>query len=405
MDFQYMAYNRKQELIKGKVSASSEAAALDLLNYAGLRALSLKEANPFISIGVKKFTSAFSRINPKEIVMFSRQLALLIESGVDIAASFDLLQEQIPNRSLKRILLDVSNDIRTGTKLSQAMEKHPKAFSPFYCRTISIAEQTGNLELALRQMADYIEKGNVSAKKVQNAFVYPVIVFVLAIVVIAVLITFVLPAFADFYDALGTDLPTVTLVLMAIVDFLLSYGLIMLAVIVGVAVVGYVYTRTSTGRYQWDRIMLGMPMWGRIIILSELSLCCRNIAVLFRAGVPLPDIMTLVISNTKNRVVSRALTEVREEMLGGQGLARPMSQRPIFLPLMVQMTAVGESTGNLDNTLDTVAQSYEMEATDRTDSLIAAIQPTMTIVMGAIVGFIAVSLIATMYSITGSVGV
>ncbi|PJB49606.1 MAG: type II secretion system F family protein, partial [Chloroflexi bacterium CG_4_9_14_3_um_filter_45_9] len=139
-------------------------------------------------------------------------------------------------------------------------------------------------------------------------------------------------------------------------------------------------------------------------VLNELSRCCRTISLLFHAGLPLPEIMTLAISGSSNKVVSRALTEVREEMLKGQGLARPMSRNPVFLPLMVQMAAVGEGTGNLDNTLDTVAQSYEMEADDRTAALTAMITPAMTIFMGGLVGFIALALISTMYSILGSAG-
>ena len=166
---------------------------------------------------------------------------------------------------------------------------------------------------------------------------------------------------------------------------------------------GLAYSRTPAGRYQWDKLKIGLPMMGRIIILSELSHCCRTMSLLFRAGVSLPEIMTLAISGSNNKVVSGALTEVREEMLKGQGLARPMSQNRVFLPLMVQMAAVGEGTGNLDNTLETVAQSYEMEADDRTNRLISMIQPAMTLVMGGLVGFIALALISTMYSMLGSV--
>jgi len=189
---------------------------------------------------------------------------------------------------------------------------------------------------------------------------------------------------------------------MAMVNWLLDWGLILLGVIIGVLVGGYLYIKTPPGAYQRDRLILRLPMLGRITILSELSRCCRTISTLFRAGVPMPEIMALAISNSTNRVVSRALTEVRQEVLGGQGLARPMSRRPIFLPLMVQMAAVGENTGNLDNTMDTVAQSYDMEANERTNALIAAIPPLTTVFLGAVVGLIAVTLISTMYSIVGT---
>jgi len=402
MDFRYVGYTADKKLVKGKVNAGNEEAALDLLSYSGCKVLSLKQITPFFSAG--KLTATFSKINPREMIMFSRQLALLVEAGSDIAAALDLLSGQITNRMLKNIVREVVADIRGGLRISQTLQKHPKAFSALYCRTIAVSEETGNLESGLRQMADYIEKQATSSKKIKSALTYPIIVLVLAVVVIAVLVTFVMPAFIGLYSSLGAELPGITRALLAIVKFLLRYGIFILAGIVAVVVVGFAYTRTSTGRYQWDKLNLSLPMVGRITILNELSRCCRTISLLFHAGLPLPEIMTLAISGSSNKVVSRALTEVREEMLKGQGLARPMSRNPVFLPLMVQMAAVGEGTGNLDNTLDTVAQSYEMEADDRTAALIAMVTPAMTIFMGGLVGFIALALISTMYSILGSAG-
>jgi Type II secretory pathway, component PulF len=403
MDFRYVGYTEDRRLVKGKVNASGEEAALDMLSYSGYKVLNLKQVTPFFN--TEKLTAAFSQINPREMIMFSRQLALLIEAGSDIVSALDLLRGQISNRTLRNIVVEVVTDIRGGLRLSQALEKHPKAFSSLYCRTIAVSEETGNLESGLRQMADYIEKQATASKKIHSALLYPIIVFVLAIIVIAVLVTFVMPAFINLYGSLGAELPAVTRALLAIVNFLLDYGLFILAGIAAIVVIGFGYTRTPAGKYRWDKLKLSFPKMGRIIILNELGHCCRTMSLLFRAGVPLPEIMTLAISGSGNKVVSRALTEVREEMLKGQGLARPMSQKRVFLPLMVQMTAVGEGTGNLDNTLETVAESYEMEADDRTNMFISLIQPAMTLFMGALVGFIAVALISTMYSILGSVGV
>lgn len=403
MNFQYVGYTEDNKLAKGKVTASSEEAALELLDYSGYKVLNLKQITPFLD--TEKLSSAFSTVSPREIIMLSRQMALMVEGGNDIVSALDLVQGQLTNRVLRNILAEVITDIRGGFRLSQAMQKHPKAFSPLYCRTIAVNEETGNLESGLRQMADYIEKQAATTKKIQSAMLYPIIVLVLAIIVIAVLVTFVMPTFINLYSSLGAELPAVTRALLAIVDFLLNYGLFLLAGLAAILVIGFAYTRTPVGRYQWDKLKLRFPLLGRIIILSELSRCCRTISLLFHAGVPLPEIMTLAISGSSNKVVSMALTEVREDMLKGQGLSRPMSQNPIFLPLMVQMAGVGESTGNLDTTLDTVAQSYEMEGNDRTDTLVSLITPATTIIMGGIVGFIALALVSTMYSMLGSVGV
>jgi type IV pilus assembly protein PilC len=401
MDFRYVAYTQDRKLVRGKVSASGEEAALDLLSYSGYNVLSLQKLTPFFN--AEKLSSAFSKINPNDMVMFSRQLALLVEAGSDIVSALELLRGGLTNRTLRKIVSEVVVDLRSGLRLSQALEKHPRAFSPLYCRTIVTSEETGNLERGLRIMADHIEKQTIAAKKVKNALIYPVIVLVLAIAVIAIMVTFVMPSFIGLYAALGAELPTVTKVLLAIVNFLLDYGLFILAGIAAVVVAGFAYSRTPAGRYQWDKFKLSLPQIGRITIVSELSRCCRTISLLFRAGVALPDIMSLTISGSGNRVVARALTEVRQEMLRGQGLARPMSRNPVFLPMMVQMASVGEGTGSLDITLDTVAQSYEMEADDRTNALIAMITPTMTIIMGGLIGFIALALVTTMYSMLGQV--
>lgn len=401
MDFQYVAYNQQKELIKGKVNAPSEAVALDLLGYGGLKILSLKEVKPLINM--EKVRAASYKVSPREVVMFSRQMALMLESGFDIAASLDLLEEQIANRALKRAVNQIARDIRNGIKPSQAFAKHPIAFSPLYCRTIAIAEETGYMEKSLRQMADHIEKNANTASKVRGAFIYPIIVLVLAVLVIAVLVLFVVPSFETLYESLDTDLPLITRILLSVTGFLTDWGLYMLLGVVGVIVAVYLATRSDDGKFQRDKAILRLPMFGRLVILSELSRCAHTISTLFKAGVPLPEVITLAANSSTNKVVQRALTEVRQEMLQGNGLSRPMSERPVFLPLIVQMASVGENTGNLDSTMDTVAQSYDMEATERINTLTALITPATTLIMGGIVAFIAVALVSTMYGVMGAV--
>jgi len=402
MDFEYLAYTKERQLLKGKISAVSEEGAINALNYSDLRVVSLKTVTPFFNFG--RLTAAFTTIKPKEVVMFSKQLALLLESGTDVVAALELLQGQITNRALQTIMREVIIAVRGGAKLSQAMARHPKAFSRLYCRTVAIGEETGNLEQVLRQMADYIEKEALAAKKVKSAMIYPIIVVLLVIMVIAIMVFFVMPNFMGLYGALGAQLPLATRALLAVTGFLLSYWWAILVAVLGVAAGLYAYIKTPVGRYWWDSLKLKMPLLGPVTLFSELSRYANTVATLFRAGVPLPEIMTLSIDNAENKVIVNALTTVRDEMLRGQGLSRPMSRNPIFPALIVQMAAVGEGTGNLDATMDTVAQSYEMEANDRTDALIAAITPVTTIIMGAIVGFIALALVSAMYGVFGQIG-
>jgi type IV pilus assembly protein PilC len=402
MDFEYLAYTKEKQLLKGKISAISEEAAITTLGYSDLRVMSLKTVTPFFNVG--RLTAAFTTIKPKEVVMFSKQLALLIEAGTDVVAALELLQGQITNRALQTMVKEVIVAVRGGAKLSQAMSRHPKAFSRLYCRTVAIGEETGNLEQVLRQMANYIEKEALAAKKVKSAMIYPIIVVLLVIMVIAVMVFFVMPNFMGLYGALGAELPMATRALLAISGFLLSYWWAILLAVLGVAAGLYAYIKTPTGRYWWDSFKLKMPLLGNVILFSELARYANTIATLFRAGVPLPEIMTLSIDNAQNKVIADALTTVRDEMLKGQGLSRPMSRNSIFPALIVQMAAVGEGTGNLDATMDTVAQSYEMEANDRTDALIAAITPATTVIMGGIVAFIALALVSAMYGVFGQMG-
>lgn len=402
MEFQYIAYTSDRKLVKGKLSATDEGAAASLLNYGGYQLVSLKTITPFLNLG--SVTGRFSKVKPREIIMFSRQLALLLESGTDIVTALELLQSQSTNRGFKAIIGRVASDIRGGSSLSTALSKHPQAFPEIYHRTIAAGEQGGNMEIVLRQMADYMEKGVLTEKKVKNALKYPMGLAIVAVVVVIILVVFVMPTFIDLYGAFGVELPAATRILLDVSAWLLDYGLFIILAAVAVIIVGYLYRRSPAGRYQWDKLMLSLPVIGRINILNELSRACRTMALLFKVGLPLPEIMSMVIHGSNNKVMVESLTEVQQELIRGQGLSKPMSRNKLFLPLMVQMVGVGEETGNLDSTLNTVAQSYEVESDDRTSSAVGLIQPAMIIGIAVIIGFIAVSLISAMYSIYGQLG-
>lgn len=402
MNYSYVAYTEDRKLVKGKLSATSEEAAADLLSYGGYQVVSLKSVVPFFD--KEKLLARFSRIKPREIIMFSRQLALLLESGTDIVSSLELLQSQITNQTLKKMIGEVASDIRGGSSLSTALSEHPRAFSQMYHRAIAAGEQGGNLEVVLRQMADYMERGANTEKRVKNALTYPIVIAIIAVVVIAILITVVLPSFISLYTSFGAELPLITRILVGLTDWLGDYGLYLLLVIAAAAGIGYGYIKTPAGKYQWDKLLLHIPIIGRINLLNELSRCCRTMALLYKVGLPLPEIMTLAINGSNNKVMIEALTEVQQELIRGEGLSRPMEKREIFLPMMVQMVGVGEETGNLDNTLITVAKGFEAEADDRTNVAVGLIQPTMTVILGAVVAFIALALVSAMYAVYGQVG-
>jgi len=206
------------------------------------------------------------------------------------------------------------------------------------------------------------------------------------------------------YSTLGAELPLATKLLLAMVNWFQSYVVYLFMVLAAVSILAVIYTRTPAGKYQWDRLVLSLPLLGRIIQLNELIRCCRSMAVLFRSGLPLTEIMSMTIEGSGNRVMRDALTSVQQDMLKGEGLSRPMANNGLFLPMMVQMVRVGEETGNLDVTLLATAQAYEAEADDKTRALIGVIQPAMTLGIGLVVAFITIALLSAMYSVFGQIG-
>jgi type IV pilus assembly protein PilC len=399
MQYQYVAASEAGDIVKGKIAAASESAVADMMNFAGFRLINLKPYVPFFSLG--KLSTQFFPVKPSDIIMFFRQLALLLESGINIITSLDLLRAQMGSRSLKKVLGDIVNDIRGGTQLSVSMARHPDIFPPMAIRSLSIGEQTGGLETMLRQISDYMEREIATQKGIKGALMYPMIAGAVAIVVVAILMIVVLPAFAGLYSDLGAQLPAITRMMMSISDFLRANIMtILLALLIGFGT-AVIYIKTPNGRFQYDKLLLKIPMLGRVRLLNELSRACRSISLLYTAGLPLTEIMPMVVQGSSNRVMAEALYDVQKEMLKGEGLAKPMSKNPLFLPMMVQMVRVGEETGTLDSSILAVAQYYEAEAQEKTKTIIGIIPPVMTIIIAGFVGLIAVSMVSAMYGMYG----
>ena len=401
MDYTYFGYTESRQLVKGKISASDEKSAADMLENVGYRVIQLKPVIPF----APTFGTIFQpKVKTAEMITFSRQLALLLESGVGIIQALDLLQAQTPDRNLRKILIQVVSDLRGGRTLSVAMAQHPRVFSTIYCKMIAVGEQTGALEEVLRSLADYAERESAAVAKVKQALTYTAIVFALAVVVAVIMVTVLLPPLVDLFRKLGGDLPITTRLLISGIDFLRNYGLYVLVGIVVLVILGFLYTRTVNGRYNRDKLLIKLPVIGRLLLLTELARCCRSLSLLFKSGLPMPEIMSLTAQASNNQVVTRALGGIEQDMLKGQGLATPMRMRRVFLPLMVEMTRVGEETGNLDQSLIIVAENYEIEADRRTQTVLGMIEPIMTIMVGAGVGFLALSVFMPLYGMLKLVG-
>jgi type IV pilus assembly protein PilC len=397
--YAYVAYNEKKEIVKGKLEAKNETQANELLDYAGYQLINLRLISTFPTYD--KLMLQLMPIKPAEIILFYRQMALLIDTGLNIVTALELLEAQTTRRSFRSILGEMIADIRSGNQLSSAMSRHPEIFPSVHCQSLKVGEQTGGLEVILRQMADHMEKQLNSSKGVKNAMTYPIIASIVAVVVVVIMVVFVFPVFKGLYSSMNVQLPFLASLMLSLGDQLRQYGIYILAALIIAVIAGLAYIKTSKGRYQWDTLALRFPVVGRINHLNELARLSRNVSVLFKSGLSLTEILPLAIKSSNNKVMTEALISIRDDMLGGEGLSRPMAKHTIFLPMMVQMVRVGEETGNLDTTLLSVAQSYEAEAEDRTKAMIAMIQPVMTIIIAGVVGLMALSLVSAMYSMYG----
>jgi type IV pilus assembly protein PilC len=400
MAYEYIAYNTNREVVKGRLEAITDKAATELLDLAGYQVIKLKPYVPFFNRD--KLVDSMYQVKTPEIVLLYRQLAMLLEAGTNIGSSLEMLQEQSNNPLLKKVLRVVVADVRGGTQFSEALTKHPKVFPSVYCQLLGIGEQSGDLEKLLRQVADYMEKEEITAKETKGALVMPGITASIALVVVILMIVFVLPTFGKMYSSLGAELPPIAKFFMDMGEFIKNNGVYVLGVMVALITGIYLYLKTPGGRFQYDKLTLRLPLFGRIKLLSELSRYCRSMSLLFHAGMPLSEVMPLIIKGSGNKVLAKALTEVEKDMVKGEGLSKPMSKNKLFLPMMVQMVKVGEETGSLDTTLQAVAQSYEAEASDKIHSLIGLIQPVMTVGIGGVVGVIAITLMSAMTSMYGT---
>lgn len=398
MVYKYLAYNGSGKLVKGTLSAADEESANDALTFAGYRPVSLKRYVPLLSL--EKLNDGLSQIKSTEVVLFYRQLAMLIRSGTNIATSVELLQQQTSNRKLQQVLGDVITKIRGGEQLSSALGRHPKVFAQVYTRLLGVGEQSGNPETVMDQIADYMEREQATSKEVKGALMMPGITAGIAFVVISLLIMFVLPSFGKLYNSLGAELPPAAQAMMNFSTWSNKNWPAITTLMLALALSGYLYIRTTKGRYNLDKMLLKIPLFGRVRLLTELSRICRSIALLMHAGLPVTETINQVIQGSTNRVISEALNVIRIEMLKGEGLSRPMSKNKLFLPMMVQMIRVGEETGNLDTTLTAVAKSYEAEASDKMHTFVGLIQPAMTVGIGLAVAGIAITLFSSIFGMT-----
>lgn len=398
MAYQYIAVTPQGDQVRGRIEASTEDMAEQMLWKLNYTIASLKEIQEDKGVfGLK------AGVKTRDLIVFSQQLATLIESGIPIIRAIHLLQEQTANKRLKEILTEIVSDLQQGRFLSEAIAKHKGVFPTLYSRLIEVGEKAGNLEMVLRQLALYMEKEDALVRKVRGALSYPSFVLVIAIAVVILMMTVALPPLMDLFKSFDAELPLATRILMGLTDFFSAFKFFIFGGLLGVIIIAVLFFRTEPGHLLLDRTLLKVPLIGRVIIQGAVARMCRSTATLLQAGLSLPEILDMVVRTQGNRIIAAAFDGVRQKMLQGHGLADPLSADKLFPGMLVQMVRVGEETGSLDSNLETLAVFYEDEVDRAVSAMTGAMEPALTIFIGGIVGFVAMAVITPMYSLMGSI--
>jgi type IV pilus assembly protein PilC len=398
MVYRYSAYTLDKRIVQGTIDAATEKLAEEALYRAGyFRVLKLREISRGLSLS--RLMPGFFGVRAQDIIDFSRQLASLIEAGIPILTAMQLLGDQTPSAPLRKVIAGLVRDISEGSSLSQALAGYPQVFPNTYCQVMKAAELAGNFEVALKQVADHMEKEMTTTKKVKRALVYPAVVLLLAVGVFILLTTVALPPLVKLFTSLHAELPWTTKSLLVLGSFMIDYRIHLLAALAALLILLIAGMKTPAGKQAIDSLLLKAPLIGEIMIQRSMCHFCRTASMLLKAGLPMPQILNTVTQTVDNSPLSRALKEVRKKLVQGQGLSQPMSEIDVFPQLMVEMVVVGETTGTLDTSMNTMADLYERRVEQRVQTLISMIEPALMIIVGLVVAFVAVSMVTPLYSI------
>jgi type IV pilus assembly protein PilC len=379
----------------GEVHAPDLEAAREQLRIRGLLAHSLRELP---ASGEEGLRTAFKKIKPRSMQVFSRQFATMIEAGLNIVAALAILEDQTDDVYLSEIISELRADVEGGLLLSQAMARHPKVFSELYVSMVQAGEASGLLDNVLNRVAEQIEKETKIKRRVKGAMVYPTVVFTFATLVLCAMLLFIVPIFAKIFTSLGGQLPLLTRVVVHASDLLRQRWYIIFPLVAFMIWGGLRYKKTEKGRQVWDRFRLKIPMKiGEVVLKVTMARLLRTLATLVAAGVDIIKALEIAGSTAGNWVVEQALTEARVKVQEGIPIAQPLTDDPLFPPMVSQMVRIGEETGELEKMLSKIADFYEDEVDAAIQSLTSIIEPIMMIGVGFMVGIIIVAMYLPMF--------
>jgi type IV pilus assembly protein PilC len=398
--FAFTAIAGDGSTVTGIERADSTGAAHLALVDRGYQPLQLSEKRSILQFEITQ-----KRVPHKDVMHFSRQLAVFVKAGIPILEALEVIANETTNKIFRKALFEMIESLQAGDTFAAAASAHPQAFAPFYIGILNSAELTGDLDVVLNQLSDYIERDADARSKVTSALIYPGVVMAMSIVTVVVLATFVLPRFRVFFNSLHATLPLPTRMLLAFTGDVSKFWYEIAGTLVAIVVALMVARRTTSGRRMLDTLLLKAPVVGDLIQHSIYERVCRILASMITAGVGLPEAMTVTADAINNSVYRKAMNAIREQMIEGQGLAAPLARSGVFPGALRQMFRVGEETGTLDTQLKTAASYYDRELDFKIKRFTSLFEPAVIIFMGVVVGFVAVALVTAMYGIYKQVNV
>jgi type IV pilus assembly protein PilC len=364
------------KLVKGEMRALGEVGASAYLRRQGINVTK-----------IKKQSQRGKSITAKDITLFTRQLAVMMKAGVPLLQAFDIVGKGHSNPSVARLLLDIKTDVETGSSLQQAFLKYPLYFDALYCNLIGAGEAAGILDALLERLATYMEKTQALKSKIKSALFYPTSIIVVAFLITAIIMIFVIPAFKELFSGFGASLPAPTLVLMGISDFFVAYWWAIFGGIGGgLYAFFYFWKRSKKMQDVMDKLLLKVPIFGELIRKATISRWTRTLATMFAAGVPLVESLDSVAGAAGNAVYYNATKVIQHEVRSGSGLTAAMQNTGVFPSMVLQMSAIGEEAGSLDEMLNKVADFYEAEVDDAVAAISSLMEPVIMVVLGTLIG-------------------
>jgi len=376
-NFLWEGRDKGGKVIRGELRSVSESAVNATLRRQGIIVQKVKK---------QKYGSG-GKVREKDIALFTRQLATMMKAGVPLLQCFDIVSKGASNPAVTRLLLAIKTEVETGSSLAQAFRKYPLYFDALFCNLVQAGEQAGILETLLDRLANYKEKILAIKSKIKAALFYPIAIVVVAFIITAVIMIFVIPAFKEVFTNFGADLPAPTLFVMAVSDWFVSYWYIIFPVIIG-AVIGFLeaWKRSLPVQIFMDRLLLKLPVFGDLVLKSTIARWTRTMATMFAAGVPLVEALDSVGGASGNYVYLMATKQIQKDVSTGTSLTLAMQNSGVFPNMVLQMCSIGEETGALDAMLGKVADFYEQEVDDAVEALSSLMEPMIMVVLGTLIG-------------------